>query len=280
MPEMPEVETLARGLRESILGKHIVHVSLSGFSLRRPIAENFSAMLRGRTILEVQRRGKYLIVVLKPKAFWLIHLGMSGRILVHRNPETETKHTHVRIRFSDATELEYRDPRRFGLMAVYEVLRQEQIPELSCLGKDPLSPGFEGKWLESQLRASRQEIKAFLLDQRKISGLGNIYACEALFLARIHPRTRSCSLVFEEASRLANAIKRVLTQSVKHRGTSFSDFVGPDGTPGENQKHLKVFQREGKPCRRCGALIRRDIQGNRSSYFCPGCQNLSVLQKG
>jgi formamidopyrimidine-DNA glycosylase len=280
MPEMPEVETLARKLQGSIPGKRIVRVTLSGYSLRRPIAENFPAMLRGRTILEVLRRGKYLIIALKPDAYWLIHLGMSGRVLIHPGPEAGTKHTHVRIRFSDSSELEYRDPRRFGLMAVYENLRLEQIPELHGLGKDPLSAGFEGRWLESQLRTRRQEIKAFLLNQGIISGLGNIYACEALFLARIHPQRRCCSLVSGEANRLAGAIQRVLTQSIERRGTSFSDFVDPEGTPGENQNYLKVFQREGKPCRRCGALIRRVIQGNRSSYYCPACQDRSILQKG
>lgn len=277
---MPEVETLARRLQGSIPGKRIVHVMLSGYSLRRPIAENFPLMLQGRTILEVLRRGKYLIVALKPAAFWLIHLGMSGRVLLHPGPEAGTKHTHVRIRFSDSSELEYRDPRRFGLMAVYENLRLDQIPELHGLGLDPLSAGFRGRWLESQLRTSRQEIKAFLLNQGIISGLGNIYACEALFRARIHPRRRCCSLVSGEANRLARAIRRVLAQSIERRGTSFSDFVDTNGTPGENQKHLKVFQREGKPCRRCGALIRRIIQGNRSSYYCPVCQDLSILQKG
>ncbi len=276
---MPEVETLARKLRGSILGKRIERVSLSGYSLRKPIAEDLPGTLQGRTIAQIFRRGKYLIVTLEPKACWLIHLGMSGRVLVHPGPEAGTKHTHVRIRFSDATELEYRDPRRFGLMAAYDGLGLEQIPEISGLGMDPLCEEFCSKWLELQLGKSRQEIKAFLLNQGAVSGLGNIYVCEALFLARIHPQRRCYSLSSMEAKRLAGGIRKVLTKSIERGGTSFSDFVDSDGMPGENQKHLKVFQREGESCRRCGEQIRRIIQGNRSSYFCPGCQDLNIRQK-
>jgi formamidopyrimidine-DNA glycosylase len=279
MPEMPEVETLARNLRRRLVGKHIAHVALSGFSLRKPIADGFIGILQGRTIYGIMRRGKYLIAELRPKAFWLTHLGMSGRILFHPGPETGTKHTHVLVRFSDSTELEYRDPRRFGLMAAYDVLRMDQIPEIRTLGKDPLSAGFNGKWLEPQLRGSRQEIKSFLLDQRRVSGLGNIYACEALFLAQIHPQRRCYTLTAVEAARLADAIREVLRNAIRRRGTSFSDFVDSDGNPGENQKYLMVFQREFESCPCCGTQIRRIIQGNRSSFYCPKCQDQSILQK-
>jgi formamidopyrimidine-DNA glycosylase len=279
MPEMPEIETLARKLRKRLVGKRIVHVSLSGLPLRKPISGSFAGYLRGRTIRKILRRGKYLIAELEPKAFWLIHLGMSGRILYHARSEAGTKHTHVIVRFSDSTELEYRDPRRFGLMAAYDALRLNQIPEIRSLGKDPLTSKFNGKWLASQLRLSRQEIKSFLLDQRRVAGLGNIYACESLFLAQIHPQRRCFTLASQEAERLADAIREVVRTSIRRRGTSFSDFVDSDGNPGENQNYLMVFQRDGEECIRCRTPIRRIIQGNRSSFYCSNCQDQNFLQK-
>ena len=273
MPEMPEVETLVRKLRRRLVGKRIARVNLSGFSLRKPIAGGFSTKLCGRKIQGITRRGKYLIAELEPKCYWLIHLGMSGRILIHSKPDTCAKHTHVRVRFSDSSELEYRDPRRFGLMAVYEVSDLNQIPEIRLLGLDPLSAEFNGEWLGMQLRGSRREVKSFLLDQRRVSGLGNIYVCESLFRARIHPQRRCFTVTRREAVRLADAIRDVLAESIQRRGTSFSDFVDVDGKPGENQKHLMVFQREGELCRVCGIPIRRMVQGNRSSFYCPNCQD-------
>jgi formamidopyrimidine-DNA glycosylase len=273
MPEMPEVETLARKLRKRLIGKRISSVQLSGLSLRKPIAENFASMLQGRTIRKIVRRGKYLIAELEPGAFWLMHLGMSGRVLYHAGSNEGAKHTHVRVQFSDLTELEYRDHRRFGLMAVYEVERLNQIPEIRLLGKDPLSSTFSGDWLKSHLRKSRQEIKSLLLDQRKVAGLGNIYVCESLFWARIDPRRRCYKLNSRETSSLVSAIKKVMRSSIRRRGTSFSDFVDSDGNLGENQNFLMVFQRDGKECFRCGTPIRRVLQGNRSSFYCPKCQD-------
>ncbi|MBN1570449.1 MAG: bifunctional DNA-formamidopyrimidine glycosylase/DNA-(apurinic or apyrimidinic site) lyase [Acidobacteria bacterium] len=269
---MPEVETLARKLRKRLVGKCIEHVSLSGFPLRRPFTESFAMTLRGRTIRKILRRGKYLIAELEPRAFWLIHLGMSGRILYHARSEERVKHTHALIRFSDGSELEYRDPRRFGLMAAYDGFRLDQIPEICSLGKDPLSCGFCGQWLKTKLQRSRREIKSFLLDQRNVAGLGNIYVCESLFLARVRPQRRCHTLSSEEVENLAAAIRNVMRDSIRHRGTSFSDFVDSEGNPGENQNYLRVFQKEGDVCARCGFPIRRIVQGNRSSFYCSNCQ--------
>jgi formamidopyrimidine-DNA glycosylase len=273
MPEMPEVETLARKLRKKLIGKCISRVHLSGLSLRRPIDRSFAARLQGHTVRKISRRGKYLIAELEPRAFWLIHLGMSGRILYHSGESAGAKHTHVTVQFSDSTELEYSDPRRFGLMDFYEVEQLEQIPEIRSLGMDPLSSALNGEWLGPHLKRSRQEIKSFLLDQRKIAGLGNIYACEALFLAQIHPRRRCFTITGVEKDRLVIAIKKVLSDAIRRRGTSFSDFVDSDGKLGQNQNFLTVFQRDGKECARCGTLIRRILHGNRSSFYCPNCQD-------
>jgi formamidopyrimidine-DNA glycosylase len=272
MPEMPEIETIARQLRRTIIGKRIEEVRLSGLPLRKPIAKTFPTKLRGRTIRKIMRRGKYLVAELEPKAFWLIHLGMSGRILYHATVSTAASHTHAIFQFSDATRLEYRDPRRFGLLAAYEVLQPGQIPELRFLGKDPLGSGFTPRWLLLLLQKSRQEIKSFLLDQHKIAGLGNIYVCESLFLAQIHPARRCFTLNSEDALRLVVAIRKVLRAAIKNNGTSFSDFRDSDGKRGSNQSFLRVFQREGEACVRCRALVRRMRQGNRSSFYCSNCQ--------
>jgi len=273
MPEMPEIETLARQLRRDLPGKRITDVRLSGLPLRRPIAPDFPQRMRGRTIEKILRRGKYLIAELNPAAFWILHLGMSGSVLYPSPSAGRSKHTHAIITFSDSTELHYRDHRRFGLLAVYEVARLSEIPEIGGLGKDPLSPRFNENWLWPALKESRQQIKSFLLDQRRIAGLGNIYSCEALFLAQIHPTRRCFTLDLHETAHLVESIRKVLRTAIKHNGTSFSDFVGSNGSPGANQNNLMVFQREGKECPRCKAPIVRIRQGNRSSFCCSYCQD-------
>jgi len=273
MPEMPEVETIARQLRKTIIGKRMVEVKLSGLPLRKPIAKDFSAIVCGRRITNVHRRGKYLLVELAPKAFLLIHLGMSGRILYLERSSEGIRHVHAVFRFSDSTVLEYRDPRRFGLLSAYEVQEIDRIPELLCLGKDPLDRSFTGKRLASFLCKSRKTIKDFLLDQKIVAGLGNIYVCEALFAARIHPVRRCDTVTFDEASHLVAAIQKVLRTAIKNNGTSFSDFIGADGRHGGNQQFLTVFQKDGAPCVRCKTSIQRIRQGNRSSFFCPKCQH-------
>jgi formamidopyrimidine-DNA glycosylase len=273
MPELPEVETLARRLRGTVVGKRVAEVRLSGFALRKPVADDFAARLQGRTIEKISRRGKYLIAELRPNTYWLIHLGMSGRLLYHERESVPATHTHAVVRFSDSSELEYRDHRRFGLLAAYDVREPGLIPEIRSLGMDPLRSGFNQKYLRPLLQNSRQEIKSFLLDQKRIAGLGNIYVCEALYLAGIHPSRRCSEIAPGETARLVRAIRTVLRAGINHKGTSFSDFMDSDGNPGENQKYLKVFQREGEACRRCHSPIRRMRQGNRSSFYCSCCQS-------
>jgi len=273
MPEMPEVETLARRLRKTVVGKRVAEVRLSGLPLRKPVVAGFASSLQGRVIRKILRRGKYLIAEMDPKAYWLVHLGMSGRLLYHAQESAPTRHTHAVIRFADASELEYRDHRRFGLLAAYGVQRPGLIPELRALGIDPIHAGFNEAYLRPMLRNSRQEIKSFLLDQSKIAGVGNIYACEALYEARIHPARRCFTLNSGETAQLVHAIRTVLRAAIRHNGTSFSDFMDSDGNRGENQNFLKVFQREGEGCLRCREPIRRIRQGNRSSFYCSCCQS-------
>jgi formamidopyrimidine-DNA glycosylase len=272
MPEMPEVETIARVLRATILGKRIARVQLSGLALRRPVAPDFAATLQGRTIQEISRRGKYLILELAPTSYWLIHLGMSGRIFFFPQVGEAPPHTHARVLFSDATELQYRDHRRFGLLAAYKVSGLAQIPELQNVGLDPLQTRIAMDHFWPMVKNCRQELKAFLLDQKKIAGVGNIYACEALYAAGLHPARRCHTISREEAAALISAVRKVLRAGVRHGGTTFSDFMAADGEPGTHQNHLHVFQREGEKCRRCRSLIERLRQANRSTYYCPHCQ--------
>ena len=273
MPEMPEVETLARKLRKTVLGKRVAEVCLSGLPLRKPVVADFAARLRGRVVRRILRRGKYLIAELDPKAYWLIHLGMSGRLIYNAQEKPAASHTHAIIRFADFSELHYRDHRRFGLLAAYEVRRPGLIPEIRSLGVDPLRGGFNETFLRPLLRGSRQEIKSFLLDQSRIAGLGNIYVCESLYLAGVHPARRCFTLNSGETARLVRGIRKVLRAAIRHNGTTFSDFMDPDGNRGENQNYLMVFQREGEACRCCREPIRRIRQGNRSSFYCPRCQS-------
>jgi formamidopyrimidine-DNA glycosylase len=272
MPEMPEIETLARQLRKTLVGKRIAMVRLSGLPLRKPVADTLAPNLHGRTIHRILRRGKYLIVELEGCSFLLIHLGMSGRLFYHALAASEAKHTQAVFTFTDSTELEYRDHRRFGLLVLYEGIRLDRIPEVLSLGRDPLSRAFRGEWLWPLLQKSRTEIKSFLLDQRKVAGLGNIYVCESLFAAGIHPKRRCFTLTMEDSLRLADRIRNVVKSAVRHRGTSFSDFMDSNGTLGKNQDFLMVFQKEGMKCVRCGKSIRRIRQANRSTFYCPHCQ--------
>jgi formamidopyrimidine-DNA glycosylase len=272
MPELPEVETIARKLRATIEGKKISEVILSGMSLRRPMAQDFESLLRGRTIVKIHRRGKYLILELEPRAFCLMHLGMSGRVYCHRQTRPPLPHTHAILRFSDAAELHFTDHRRFGLLAAYALRRIELIPELRTLGPDPSGAGCNADRLHALLLKSKQQIKSFLLDQHHIAGLGNIYVCEVLYDARLHPERRCNTLTREEIESLARSIRKIVRAAIHNRGTSFSDFVDSDGQPGDNQQFLRVFQREGERCRRCGDSICRMRQGNRSTFCCPGCQ--------
>lgn len=269
MPELPEVETIARELSKVVLGKRVTAVRLSGLPLRKPIPRQLPILLRGRTIHRVRRRGKYIIIRMEPRLFWLLHLGMSGSLLFHSKKIRRSSHTHAVFRFSDDSELHFCDPRRFGLLLTYE---ENRIPEIEKLGPDPLSAAFNAKSLHPRLSSSRLELKAFLLDQNRIAGIGNIYACEALFHARLHPERCCDSLDAHETSRLVRSVRKVLKSAIRHGGTSISDFRDVEGQSGSHQMHLYVYQREGQVCRKCGENVSRLRQGNRSTFLCPNCQ--------
>ena len=274
MPELPEVETVARTLRPRLVGRTIVAVETSGLALRAPLDE--ARLVRacgGARVEAIERLGKYLLLHLSSREVLLAHLGMSGRFVLASQQAPRPAHLHVRLVLGDEDEeLRYIDPRRFGMIVVYRAEEVGQAPELAVLGPDPLSERFTPTYLLGALQGSRRDIKQFLLDQSQVAGLGNIYVCEALFRARISPRRRTNTLGPRRAERLHQVIREVLEEALAHRGTTFRDYVDAAGEPGGNQFHLDVYGREGESCTACGARVVRLVQGARSTFFCPRCQ--------
>lgn len=269
MPELPEVETIRRGLDEKIRGARIAAVTIRETRLRRAIDVGAIESLAGRRVRGVTRRGKYLLVDVGGEQTWLVHLGMSGTLVFASRDCPVQPHEHVRVEIAGRGVLLYRDPRRFGLMRVG---RAEDFAELRAIGPEPLGDGFDGETLRRRLRATRREVKAALLDQRVIAGIGNIYANEILFRAGVRPTRRCQRLRRAEIERIARVAREVLTDAIERRGTSFSDYRDSDGMPGSFQQSLAVFDRAGKPCRSCGATVQRRVHGGRSSFYCPHCQ--------
>ena len=274
MPELPEVETVARSLAP-LVGRRIVAVATSGKRLRHPVdRRRLGQATVGRRLVAVERIAKYLLFRFDGPDALLAHLGMTGHFLVAAEAEPAPPHTHAVFTLDGAgEELRYVDPRRFGVLRVYQ---QEELPgcsELVGLGPDPLGDQFTVGALDEALRRTRgQAIKPFLLDQRRVAGLGNIYASEALFVAAIAPRRRADRLRPAEVGRLHGAIREVLTASVARRGTTLRNYLAADGNPGENRAFLAVYERAGEPCLRCGATLEHVVQSGRSTYFCRRCQ--------
>jgi len=271
MPELPEVETVVRSLAPRLAGRRIAGVWGSGLPLRLARAldlDQLSALCLRRRVQAVSRRGKYILLELGGGAGVSIHLGMTGRLRLQRGHEARAPHTHVVWKLDRGDELRFVDPRRFGSVSPAESLAT--LPELRDLGPDPLSE-LDVAALEQRLAGVRAPIKAFLLDQRRIAGLGNIYVCEALHRARIHPLAPA-SRVRRRAPALLDGIRGALESGIANRGTTLRDFVDSDGTAGENYAALLVYGREAEPCRRCGASIRRRVDAGRSTFYCPACQ--------
>jgi formamidopyrimidine-DNA glycosylase len=264
---------VARTLRPRLVGRRIAGVEVSGKRLRRPI--DLRALKRAcvrETVERVDRLGKYLLLGCSSARTIVAHLGMSGRFTFAREAQPVEPHTHVRFFLADDEELRFVDPRRFGVISVYPSSSARSSPELAELGVDPLEEAFTAEYLAQALGSTRRDVKAFLLDQQRIWGLGPIYAAEALFAARITPRRRAHRVKRAEATALHAAVRAVLAAGIRNRGTSFSDYVDAEGRSGENQNALSVYGREGQACRVCGGVIRRLVQGARSTFYCPRCQ--------
>jgi len=275
MPELPEVETVARELQKAVAGRRILSITI-GKSDFIDNAADIERELPGRIIREVRRYGKFLLLRLTAaekaeqqddESALLVHLGMTGMLWPRPVSEPQLKHTHVVMSLDDGRELRFIDARRFGRIAYLakEVLQKE----LLRFGADPLEVGRE----EFHQRMDRRaRVKALLLDQRVLRGVGNIYADESLWKARIHPAHLGARLSPTQMKDLYRALQDILKKAIELRGSSISDFLDADGQPGEYQRHHRVYGREGKSCARCKTLIRRVIVAGRSSYFCPNCQ--------
>ncbi len=281
MPELPEVETVRRSLIPA-LGRRITGIRTSGFPLRmnRPVdVAGLRRATRGGHITGLRRRGKYLLidVVAGRRGHTLIvHLGMSGRLLLCVAGEPAPPHTHVVFRLAGTdrpSELRFVDPRRFGLVEVVAAGDEESHPSLARLGIDPVVDGVTGDWLHAATRGRRGNLKSLLLDQSMIAGIGNIYASEALWRAGVRPTLPAYRLSRPRADRLAAAIVETLTRAIEDNGTSLRDFVDGAGQEGEHLDYLWVYGRDGEPCLRCRRPIQRRIVQNRATFYCSRCQS-------
>lgn len=270
MPELPEIETIRRSLLPHLPGRRIVGVDVRERRLRRPIDAGFEPRLRERRFTGIGRRGKYLLLALDGGDTLLVHLGMSGRIVLRGAGAGAAPHDHVVLSLDDGGELVFHDPRRFGLM---RVAGPDDLPELRGLGPDPLDEEWSAQRLRDLTRGRRLPIKNLLMDQRVVAGIGNIYACEMLFEAGIRPRRAARSLRRAEVEALAAAMRSVLEEAVRLGGSSISDFRDGVGRAGHFQTRHAVYDRAGEPCGVCRTPIRRIVLGGRSSYFCPVCQH-------
>ena len=287
MPELPEIETVARGLRQTILGRRIISIGLG----KTDFIDDPAALeqhLPGRRIDAVERYGKFMLLRLSETPSdeirqedaasnaatatttpsLLVHLGMTGSLAPAAASQPHAKHTHVWMMLDDGRELRYTDPRRFGRMAY--IAAASLASELIAFGADPLEVGAEE--FATRIRSRRARIKALLLDQSVLRGVGNIYADESLWRAKIHPARLGTQLHAQQAETLRKALQEILRKAIAMRGSSISDFLDAEGEPGEYQRHHRAYGREGKRCYRCKTPVRRIIVAGRSSFFCPKCQ--------
>lgn len=270
MPELPEVETVCRGLALKLLGRRLTAVEQRRADLRFPFPPDFAARLSGRRIESIRRRAKYIIIELDDGMVLLVHLGMSGSMVVNeRRPALLDRHDHVVFEIDNGTCVRFNDARRFGLMDLVSAAELDQHKLIRGLGLEPLSPDFNGASLAAMLKGRKTSVKLAIMDQRLVVGVGNIYASESLFRAGISPRRRAGTVQGERAAKLAAAIKQVLKEAIKVGGSTLRDYVQANGELGYFQHRWKVYDREGEACRVCGGPIRKITQGARSTFYCP-----------
>lgn len=282
MPELPEVETVRRGLEPAMSGAVIAQAQVNRPDLRWPFPDRMAERLTGQRVLALRRRSKYILADLASGETLLIHLGMSGRMLisgdplgqfVHHHP-APAKHDHVLLEMANGARITFNDPRRFGAMDLIDTNHAESHLLLRNLGPEPLGNRFDGPYLAGALRGRNTPVKSALLDQRIVAGLGNIYVCETLFRARISPLRRAGRISAERSAGLVPIIRDVLSDAIAAGGSSLRDFRQADGELGYFQHSFDVYGREGEPCRRegCTGTIRRKVQSGRSSFYCAACQ--------
>ena len=282
MPELPEVETVMRGLQSRLEGRRIVSAVAHRADLRWVLPPHLAERLTGARVTGFRRRGKYILMRLDGGESVLLHLGMSGRMVLtprgsNSQPAAPMPHEHLVLTTDEGWRLGFVDPRRFGSVDLVPTAQEEQHKLLAELGPEPLDPGFTAQRLSAALAGKRTPIKAALLDQKLVAGLGNIYVCEALFRAGISPKRAAYTVPGARAERLVPAIRDTLREAIAAGGSSLRDYVQPDGELGYFQHAWKVYSREGEPCERCPgkpacAGIRRITQSARSTFYCPRAQ--------
>lgn len=285
MPELPEAETIVRGLREPLEGRRINSVRVIRPDVVDGPAARFIQALAGRLVDRVGRRGKNVVILLDDGSRLVVNLGMSGRLLYrsHEDPSPPPTHPVAEMPLADGDReaggtLVYHDVRRFGLLRI--LLPEDYRAWSGTLGPEPLGRGFTAQYLAEACAASRSPIRSWLLDQRKVAGVGNIYANEAVHRAGIHPRTRACRIPDDRIPHLHRAIRRVLRDAIEARGTTLRDYRTAQGWEGSYAGALRVYGRDGEPCRRCGTPVEREVFGNRSAFFCPLCQPVPPAEPG
>ncbi|HKA76460.1 MAG TPA: bifunctional DNA-formamidopyrimidine glycosylase/DNA-(apurinic or apyrimidinic site) lyase [Pseudolabrys sp.] len=287
MPELPEVETVRRGLAPAMEGEHFTKVEVRRGDLRWPLPKGFARRLHGKTVEGLGRRAKYLLADLSSGDVLLMHLGMSGSFRVGKDAKPgvyyherskSTAHDHIVFHMSNGATVTFNDPRRFGSMKLVPRAKLDQEPLLRALGPEPLGNEFDAAMLAKACAGKKTSLKAALSDQRVVAGLGNIYVCEALFRARLSPKRRASTIAdrhgkpHEHAERLVDAIKAVLSDAIEAGGSSLRDHRRADGSLGDFQHNFRVYDREGEPCPNCKGKIKRIVQVGRSTFYCPSCQ--------
>ncbi len=272
MPELPEVETVAAALRRQLPGKRIAAVVTRCEKLRQPLPITALQKEVNSLICAIRRRAKYLLIDLNSGRTLIIHLGMSGTLRLVSENEPAQRHDHLDIKFADGTVLRYRDPRRFGLILLATPGASGEIAELGELAPEPLSAEFNAEYLFSLSRKRTTPIKNFIMDQRRVVGVGNIYASESLFRSRICPTCKTGRLTLRQCRLLVATIKEVLSEAITAGGTTIADFHGVDGSEGAFFRKLLVYGQAGEPCPECGAVIEKIVLGGRSTFYCPKCQ--------
>ncbi len=272
MPELPEVETVCRGVTPHLLGRRITAVTVRNAGLRWPVPAELGAYLQGQQVLSLRRRAKYLLVEFA-SGWMIVHLGMSGRLYLVDSGAAVAKHDHIDWQLDSGRVLRYTDPRRFGAVLWVDGKDYSGHGLLNHLGPEPLSDNFSGHYLHQRARARKQAIKTLLMDGRIVVGVGNIYANEALFMAGIRPSRPAGAISLARMVLLADAVKRVLASAIAQGGTTLKDFVGGDGKPGYFKQELLVYGRAGQPCPHCHTPLKETRLAQRSTVHCPHCQH-------
>lgn len=288
MPELPEVETVRRGLAPALEGRRLISVAIRRQGLRVPFPKDFTARLTGKRVKSLRRRAKYLLAEIEGGETLVVHLGMSGRMAVYAKegggrlgqyvyqvaPDDAGtgKHDHVVFETDAPARIVFTDPRRFGLMTLVKTAALDEDALFEGLGVEPLSNHFHADYLAGALKGKKTPVKSALLDQRVIAGLGNIYVAEALFRAGISPKRQAGKVRAADIAPLATAIKEVLTDAIAAGGSTLRDHRTADGNLGYFQHHFRVYDREGEPCPVCDGPIKRIVQAGRSTFYCPKCQ--------